>query len=125
MISTDGYCCIVTDEGSGFFDDIKRKESKHESDLGLLNQLYDGEGDKTTLAQNKERVVPKNSTCMTIGIQPEAFINGLNNLGQSNWNFLGFGERFIVTAARPYRLDFKSNNYIKLILLIIKINNLK
>ena len=42
------------DEGSGFFDDLKKKESKHESDLSLLNQLYDGKGDKTTLAQNKE-----------------------------------------------------------------------
>ena len=36
------------DEGTGFFDDLKNKESKHKSDLSLLNQLYDGEGDKTS-----------------------------------------------------------------------------
>ena len=44
---------MVTDEGSGCFDDLK-KQSKHEPDLSLLNQLYDGKGDKTTLAQNCE-----------------------------------------------------------------------
>ena len=37
------------DGGTGFFDDLKNKESKHESDLSLLNQLYDGEGDKNKL----------------------------------------------------------------------------
>ena len=46
------------DEGTGFFDDLKKKESKHKSDLSLLNQLYDGEGDKTTLAQNNN-LLPK------------------------------------------------------------------
>ena len=40
------------DEGTGFFDGLKKKESKHESKLALLNQLYDGEGDKMTLPQN-------------------------------------------------------------------------
>ena len=32
-------------------------------------------------AQNKERAVPKNSTCMTISVQPEAFTTGLSNFG--------------------------------------------
>ena len=39
IISTKGYCCVVTDENTGFFDDLKKKESKQESDLALLNQL--------------------------------------------------------------------------------------
>ena len=103
IISTSGYCCVVTDEGSGFFDDLKKKETKHESDLGMLNQLYDGEGDKTTLAQNRERIVPDNSTCITISLQPEAYISGLQNLGQSLWTSNGFGERFLVTAVKPHR----------------------
>ena len=69
----------------------------------MLNQLFDGKGDKMTLAQNKERIVPKNSTCITIGLQPEAYINGLSSLGSTTWRDSGFGERFLVTAAYPYR----------------------
>ena len=94
---------MVTDEGSGFFDDLKRKELKHESDLAMLNQLFDGEGDKTTLAQNRERVVPRNATCISVSLQPEAYIAGLAGLGSALWNFNGFGERFIVNTIKPYR----------------------
>ena len=103
LISTGGYCCIVTDEGSNFFDDLKKKETKHESDLGMLNQLYDGNGDKTTLAQSRERIVPKNSTCLSVSLQPEPFISGLQNLGSSLWKYNGFGERFLISAVKPYR----------------------
>ena len=28
IISTKGYCCVVTDGGTGFFDDLKKKESQ-------------------------------------------------------------------------------------------------
>ena len=94
---------MVTDEGSGFFDDLKKKESKHESDLSLLNQLYDGKGDKTTLAQNHERSVPANATSITVSIQQEAYINELNNLGKTLWLDNGFGERFLVNAIKPHR----------------------
>ena len=94
-------CCYQ--QGTGFFDDLKKKESKHESDLALLNQLYDGEGHKTTLAQNHERVVPRNATSITVSVQQEAFIHGLYNLGKTLWSDNGFGERFIVTAFKPYR----------------------
>ena len=38
---------MVTDEGTSFLDEISKKEAKHESDLSLLNQLFDGKGDKT------------------------------------------------------------------------------
>ena len=83
------------------FDDLKKKESKHKSDLALLNQFYEGEGDKMTLPQNHERVVHRNVTTITVSVQQEAFIHGLYNLGKTLWN--GFGERFIVTAVEPCR----------------------
>ena len=49
---------MVTDKGSRFFDDLKKKESKHESDLSLLNQLYDGKGDKTHLHKIRRDLSP-------------------------------------------------------------------
>ena len=75
-------------------------------DLSMLNQLFDGKGDKMTLAQNKEHIVPRNSTCMTLSVQQESFIMGLLNLGSTLWKDTGFGERFLVTAATPFRYVF-------------------
>ena len=103
IISTKGYCCVVMDEGIGVFDDLKKKESKHESDLTLLNQLYNGEGDKTTLAQSCERDVPRNVTSITVSVQQEAFIQGLYNLGKTLWSNNRFGQRFLVMTVKPYR----------------------
>ena len=103
LISTKGYLSVITDEGNQFFDDLSRKLSKHETDLSLLNQLCDGKGDKTTLAQNRERKVPANSSCLSISIQQEGFIRGLENLGKTLWSDSGFGERFIVSAIKPFR----------------------
>ena len=57
IISTKGLCMLVTNEGAGFFDDIQKKQKNHESDLTMLNQLFNGKGDWMTLAQNKERIV--------------------------------------------------------------------
>ena len=94
---------MVTDEGSSFFDQFKKKDGNHESDMSLLNQLYDGKGDKTTLAQSRERQIPQNSTCVTVSLQPESFVNGLSALGKRQWLDNGFGERFIFTAHQPYR----------------------
>ena len=91
------------DEGCGFFEDLKCKDVKHEGDLSMLNQLFDGKGDKMTLAQNKERAVLKNSTCMTISVQPEVFTTGLSNLGSTLWKDTWFGEWFLISAAQPYR----------------------
>lgn len=101
--STGGYCILTTDEGTGFFKDLKNKESKHESDLSLMNQLYDGQGDKTTLAKEVERKVPKNSACLSVSIQQDGYITGIQSLGYSNWIDIGFSERFMITASRPYR----------------------
>ena len=103
MKATGGYCILTTDEGTGFFKDLKNKETKHESDLALLNQLYDGKGDKTTLANLNQRVIPKNSTCMCVSLQQDGYISGIQSLGYMSWIDTGFSERFMVTASRPFR----------------------
>ena len=105
LVATEGYNCIVTDEGTSFFDDLKKKETKHESDLSLLNQLFDGQGDSTTLASLKERNVPPNSTSVTISLQAEAFMSALVNMGKSLWLDSGFGERFLLAVSQPYKYD--------------------
>ena len=87
------------DEGCGFFKDLKHKDVKHEGDVSMLNQLFDGKEDKMTLAKNKEHAVLKNSTCITISVQPEVFTTGLSNLGSTLWKDTGFGERFLISAA--------------------------
>ena len=42
----DGYCIMDTDEGTCFLYEMGKKEAKHESNISLLNQLFDGQGDK-------------------------------------------------------------------------------
>lgn len=101
--STNGYCIVTTDEGTGLFKDLKNKESKHESDLSLLNQLYDGKGDKTTLAKEYQRVIPNNSTSICISLQQEGYLTGITGLGSTNWLDSGFSERFMILASRPFR----------------------
>ena len=54
MIATGGYCIMNTDEGTDFLDDMTKKEVKHESDIILMNQLFDGKGDKMSLAKGNE-----------------------------------------------------------------------
>ena len=48
IISMKGLCMLVMDEGVGFFDDIQKKQKNHKSDLSMLNQLFDGKGDRMT-----------------------------------------------------------------------------
>ena len=43
---------------TNFLGDLKCYETKHESYISLLNQLFDRKGDKMTLAKNIERSVP-------------------------------------------------------------------
>ena len=99
IITTKGYCLVLTDESCGFLKDLKHKDVKHEGDLSMLNQMFDGKGDKMTLAQNKDCAVPKDSTCMTISVRPEAFTTRLTNLGSTLQKDTGFGERFLILAA--------------------------
>ena len=51
LVATDGYGIAVTDEASAFYQDIKGQDNKNESNIGLMNQLFDGHGDKTSLTQ--------------------------------------------------------------------------
>ena len=52
-----------------FFQDIKGQDKRNESNIGLMNQLFDGHGDKTSLAQLQQRYVPINSTPMVLGVR--------------------------------------------------------
>ena len=103
IISTKGLCMLVMDKGVGFFNDIQKKQKKHESDLSMLNQLFDGKGDQMTLAQNKECIVPPNSTSISIGVQEESFCEALVDLGKTLWLDNGFGKRFLLTAVKPFK----------------------
>ena len=103
LIATNGYCIMITDEGASFLSDLKRYETKHESYISLLNQLFDGKGDKMTLAKNVERPVPRNSTSLSIGVQQKSFCDAIYSLSETLWLDNGFGERFIFSAAKPYR----------------------
>ena len=42
LIDTEGYGIVVIDKALGFFQEIKGQDTKHESNIGLLNQLFDG-----------------------------------------------------------------------------------
>ena len=50
LIATNGHCIMITDKGASFLGDLKCYETKHESYISLLNQLFDWKGDKMTLA---------------------------------------------------------------------------
>ena len=97
---------MITYEGASFLSDLKRYETKHESYISLLNQLFDGKGDKMTLAKNEERPVPRNSTSLTVGVQQKSFCEAIFSLTETLWLDNGFGERFIFSAAKPYRYNF-------------------
>ena len=46
------------EEALSFFQDIKGQDNQNESNIGLMNQLFDGHGDKTSLAQLRQRYIP-------------------------------------------------------------------
>ena len=68
----------MTDEASAFFQDIKGQDNKNESNIGLMNQLFDGRGDKTSLAQLRQRYVPINSTSMCLGVSTPNFLQSID-----------------------------------------------
>ena len=91
----DGYGIVITDEASSFFQEIKGQDVKHESNIGLLNQLFDGEGDKSNFAGMRQRFVPPNAISMSLGIQPSPFFRALVTIGRTVWQDSGFAERFL------------------------------
>ena len=93
----------MTDEASAFFQDIKGQDNKNESNIGLMNQLFDGRGDKTSLAQLRQRYVPINSISMCLGVQPQPFFKALTSIGKTVWMDSGFAERFLFMTVRPFR----------------------
>ena len=83
LVSTSGYGIVVTDEASSFFQDIKGQDNRNESNIGLMNQVFDGRGDKTSLAQLRQRYVPINSTSMCLGVQLQPFFKALTSIGNA------------------------------------------
>ena len=71
---------MITDEGASFLGDLKSYETKHEPYISLLYQVFDGKGDKMTLAKNVERLVPRNSTSLSIGVQQKSFCDAIHGL---------------------------------------------
>ena len=69
---------------------------KHDSNIGLLNQPFDGVGDKSTFAGMRQRFVPPNSTSMTLGIQPQPFFHTIVAIGKTVWQDSGFDEMVLV-----------------------------
>ena len=106
LVATDGYGIVVMDEASSFFQEIKDQDVKHESNIGLLNQLFDGQGDKSNFAGMRQHFVPPNSTSMTLGVQPQPFFRALVVIGRTVWQDSGFVERFLFTTVRPFRYVF-------------------
>ena len=78
-----------------------------------MNQLFDGCGDKTSLAQLPQRYVPINSTSMCLGVQPQPFFKELTSIGKTVWIDSGFVERFLFTTIRPFRYIFENFPVIK------------
>ena len=97
---------MVTDEAASFFQEIKGQDTKHESNIGLMNQLFDGKGDKTSLAKLRNRFVPPNSTSLCLGVQPHPFFRALTSIGKTIWADSGFSERFLFTTIKPFRVKY-------------------
>ena len=110
---------MITDEGASFLGNLKHNETKHESYISLLNQLFDGKGDKMTLAKNVERPVPRNSTSLSIGVQQKSFCDAIHGLTETLWLDKGFGERFIFSASKPYRYTFLEYFFVHNVICII------
>ena len=91
------------DGASSFFQEIKGQDVKHDSNIGLLNQLFDGEGDKSMFTRMRQQFVPPNSTSMTLGVQPQLFFHAIVAIGKTVWQDSGFTEWFLFTTVRPYR----------------------
>ena len=81
----------------------KGQDVKPDSNIGLLNQLFDGEGDKSTFAGMRQRFVSPNSTLMTLGVQPQPFFCTIVAIGKTEWQDSGFTEWFLFTTVKPCR----------------------
>ena len=103
LVATEGYGIVVTDEASSFFQEIKGQDVKHENNIGLLNQLFDGQGDKSNFAGMRQRFVPPNSTSMSLEVQPQPFFRALVAIDRTVWQDSGFAERFLFTTVKPFR----------------------
>ena len=72
-----GMVLLSLTEASSFFQEIKGQDVKHESNIGLLNQLFNGQGDKSNFPGMRQHFVPPNSTSMSLGVQPQPFFRAI------------------------------------------------
>ena len=78
---------------------------KHESNIGLLNQLFDGSREKSSFANLHEWVVPQNSTSMSLGLQPQPFFCALTSIGKTVWMDSRFAKHSLFTTVKPFRYN--------------------
>ncbi len=103
--TTHGYCLVISDEATSFFEDLKRSEVRHESYVGMLNQFFDGQGDHTVMAGDNFRRVPNNAVSIIMSIQHQSYIAGLQSLGHQAFVDTGLNDRFLTTAIAPWRYE--------------------
>ena len=96
-IDNKSYALVSSDEGHRLMSNISNKESRNESERSLLNKLWNGKGDKTSL-RDAERGFSNTSFSMAISIQPQPLINELVNLGCESD---GFYDRCLILVDKP------------------------
>ena len=91
------YAIVSSDEGHRLITSICNKEGRNEGERALINKLWNGQGDKTTL-KDSDRGFQSTSFSMAIFIQPQPLINEMLSMGpQSD----GFYDRFIFIVEKP------------------------
>ena len=100
LVATDKCAIVVMDEASSFFQEIKEQD---ESNIGLLNQLFDRRGDKLSFANIQEHFIPTNSMSMSLGVQLQPFFPALSAVGTIVWMDSGFAEHFLFTIVKPFK----------------------
>ena len=103
LVAMDSYAIVVTDKASSFFQEIKGHYVKHKSNIGLLNQLFDGRGEKSPFAHLRECIVPQNLTSMSLEVQPQPFFRALMSIGKTVWMDSRFTEHFLFAMFKPFR----------------------
>ena len=91
------YAIVSSDEGHRIFAGIASKEGRSEAERALINKLWNGKGDKTSL-KDGERGFTMSSFSMAIFIQPQPVINELTTLGIESD---GFYDRFTFMVDKP------------------------
>ena len=85
------YEIVSSDESQFLLTNIRKKEGRNERECALINKLWDGQGDKTTL-KDSDCGSQSTSFSMIIFIQPQHLINEIMSMGEKSNRFY---DRFI------------------------------